>query len=293
MKARVWGCRGSLAAPGPDTVRYGGNTSCVEVRLSDGTIIVLDAGTGIRALGLRLEAENVRSLHLCLSHLHLDHLQGLGFFAPLFNPEVEVHIWGPRSTVRSLAERIGTYLSPPLFPVRLSQIPAALTFHDVSEEGWQVGSAQVIAMPVSHPDSTVGYRIEDGGRVLAYIPDHEPSLGVDIRTIEPDWISGHGLAAGADVLMHDAQYEDHEYPMRVGWGHSCLDHVLAFGQIADVKRLVLFHHDPLHTDADLDALTERARSQWNGNGQLDMAYEGMEIDLAVETARETAGLAER
>jgi phosphoribosyl 1,2-cyclic phosphodiesterase len=265
----------------------------VEVRLSDGTIVVLDAGTGIRALGLQLEAENVRSLHLCLSHLHLDHLQGLGFFAPLFNPDVEVHIWGPRSTVRSLAERIGTYLSPPLFPVRLSQIPATLTFHDVSEEGWQVGSAHVIAMPVSHPDSTVGYRIEDGGRVLAYIPDHEPSLGVDIRTIEPDWISGHGLAAGADVLMHDAQYDDHEYPMRVGWGHSCLEHVLAFGQIADVKRLVLFHHDPLHTDADLDALSERARSQWNGNGQLDMAYEGMEIDLAVEAARETAGLADR
>jgi len=150
-----------------------------------------------------------------------------------------------------------------------------------------------VAVPVSHPDSTVGYRIEDGGKVLTYIPDHEPSLGVDLRTIEPDWISGHGLAAGADVLIHDAQYADDEYPMRVGWGHSSLDHVLAFAQIAQVKRLVLFHHDPLHTDTVLDELSEHARGLWNGSGVLEMAYEGMEIDLSKDPAGEMAKLADR
>jgi phosphoribosyl 1,2-cyclic phosphodiesterase len=276
VRVKVWGCRGSLAAPGPDTVRYGGNTSCVEVRLADGTIVVLDAGTGIRALGLSLEAEGVKRVHLCLSHLHLDHLQGLGFFAPLFDADAEVHIWGPRSPVRSLAERIGTYLSPPLFPVRLSQIPSRLVFHDVSEEGWTIGEAKVFAVPVSHPDSTVGYRIEEGGRVLAYIPDHEPALGIDITTVEPNWISGHGLAADADLLLHDAQYSAEEYPDHVGWGHSSIDDAIAFGRATRASRLLLFHHDPSHSDDVLERLEALAVPK---HPSVGLAREGMSVEV--------------
>lgn len=285
MKARVWGCRGSLATPGPETLRYGGNTSCVEVRLDDGSVMVLDAGTGIRPLGLLLEAEDVREVHVLLSHLHMDHLQGLGFFKPLFDANVAVHIWGPSSPTRTLSDRIATYLSPPLFPVTVSQLPSKLTFHDAPEEAWTIGSGTVMAVNVAHQGPTLGFRIEDGGRSLAYIPDHEPSVGVDLRTLGPDWISGAQVAHAVDVLLHDSQYSEEEYPRHVGWGHCSIDHVVTFAQLAGVKRLVLFHHDPLHTDDQLDALGERARQLWDGaEGALDLAYEGMEIDLSAATS---------
>jgi phosphoribosyl 1,2-cyclic phosphodiesterase len=281
VKARVWGCRGSLATPGPDTLRYGGNTSCVEVRLDDGSVIVLDAGTGIRPLGLALEAERVTEVHILLSHLHMDHLQGLGFFKPLFDRDVAVHVWGPSSPTRSLSDRIATYLSPPLFPVSVSELPSDLTFHDAPETPWAVGAGTITAVNVAHQGPTLGFRIEESGRSLAYIPDHEPSAGVDLRTLGPDWISGSQVAHAVDVLLHDSQYSEEEYPRHVGWGHCSIEHVVTFAQLAAVKRLVLFHHDPLHTDDALDALGERARQLWDGDGAaLDLAYEGMEIDLA-------------
>jgi phosphoribosyl 1,2-cyclic phosphodiesterase len=281
VKARIWGCRGSLAAPGPETVRYGGNTSCVEVRLDDGTVLVLDAGTGIRPLGLSLAAEGVRTVHLLLSHLHLDHLQGLGFFAPLFDPKVEVHIWGPASPTKRLDERIAMYLSPPLFPVQLRDVPCRIQFHDTSDSEWSIGDARIVSANVSHQGPTVGYRIEDGGCSLVYIPDHEPSLGVDLHEVEVEWMSGHSLAAQADVLLHDAQYSEAEYPYKVGWGHSSIEHVVTFGRRAGVGRLVLFHHDPLHTDGELEQLLDRARDLWGGeHDRCELAYEGQEIRLA-------------
>lgn len=279
MKATVWGCRGSLAAPGADTVVYGGNTSCVELELADAPPVVLDAGTGIRLLGLEL-ASQPEPIHLCLTHLHLDHLEGLGFFVPLWQPGRELHIWGPASPVDALEERIARYLSPPLFPVQLSEVPAKLTFHDVPDAEFTLGSARVRAEPVSHRGPTVGYRFEDGGSVLAYIPDHEPYLGVDPGLAEPGWLSGFGLAEGADVLMHDGQYFEHEYPSHVGWGHSSVAHAVAFAQIAGVRRLLLFHHDPLHTDEQLRSLEVRARELWAGDGAPpELAREGMTVQV--------------
>ena len=280
MRARIWGCRGSLAAPGPETVRYGGNTSCLEVRLSDDSLIILDAGTGIRPLGLGLEIAPGSTIHLLLSHLHLDHLEGLGFFGPLWRPDVDLHIWGPASPTRSLQERIAMYMSPPLFPVHVTEVPSHPTFHDAPEIAWNIGTARILAQSVSHNGPTVGYRIEEAGRALAYIPDHEPGLGVDLRRVEPDWISGHALAAGADVLLHDSQYTEEEYPERLGWGHSSVDQVVAFGLAAYVKRLIMFHHDPMHSDARLEAHERRALELWDGDGQGPLlAREGMEIDI--------------
>jgi phosphoribosyl 1,2-cyclic phosphodiesterase len=262
-------------------VRYGGNTSCVEVRLDDGTAIVLDAGTGIRPLGLQLDREGVKVVHLLLSHLHMDHLQGLGFFRPIYDAGVELHVCGPPSTVQSLHDRIGAYLSPPLFPVSLSEIPSKLFFHDAPDEPWSIGSATVLAVTVAHQGPTLGYRIEEGGRSLAYIPDHEPSIGVDLRSLGVDWLSGHAVAREADVLIHDAQYSEEEYPEHVGWGHSSIEHVVTFAQLAKVKRLLLFHHDPHHSDAELDALCVRARELWPGSeDRLHVGAEGMEIDLS-------------
>jgi phosphoribosyl 1,2-cyclic phosphodiesterase len=280
VRVKVWGCRGSLAVPGADTVRYGGNTSCVSVRGSDGEVLVLDAGTGMRPLGIELAAEGAKVIHVLLSHLHLDHLQGLGFFRPLFNEDTEVHIWGPASPVLPLQERIATYLSPPLFPVRLADIPARVTFHDAPEEPIVIGGLSVRASLVTHQGPTVGYRVEEGDRSVVYLPDHEPGLGVDVALQPTDWLSGYELTNRADVLLHDAQYGDDEYPGHVGWGHSAIGHVVAFAQKADVGQLVLFHHDPGHTDVEMEALVDEARRLWGpADDRVCCAWDGMVIDL--------------
>ena len=280
MQARIWGCRGSLASPGPKTIEYGGNTSCVEVQLADGTLIVLDAGTGIRELGVRLAVERGRTIHLCLTHLHLDHIEGLGFFAPIWQADTELHVWGPPSALHSIEERVARYFSPPLFPVQLSDVPARTVFHDVPAEPWTIGSARLTAERVFHPGPTLGYRIDENGSALAYIPDHEPALGLQLDALSSDWISGFALAREADVLLHDSQYSEEEYPSRVGWGHSSIADSVLFAGIADARRLVLFHHDPLHADGELESLRERACELWGDGGEPPtLAHEGMELTL--------------
>jgi len=280
MQARVWGCRGSVAAPGPETIRYGGNTSCVEVRLASGHVVILDAGTGMRPLGVAMQDDLPAELNIMLTHLHMDHLQGLGFFRPLFAPGIDIHIWGPSSPVQRLAERIAMYLSPPLFPVRLEDVQSQPTFHDAPEVGVTIGSATIRAAKVTHQGPTVGYRIEEGGRAFVYLPDHEPSLGADLATVPAAWMSGHDIAHGADVLLHDGQYGDHEYPAHIGWGHSRVSDAMEFANKADVDRLVLFHHDPYHTDDELEVLLADARGHWSGmEDRVSLAREGMTIQL--------------
>jgi phosphoribosyl 1,2-cyclic phosphodiesterase len=280
VRAKVWGCRGSLAAPGPETVRYGGNTSCVEVRLSDERLIVIDAGTGIRNLGVSLGGDRPERIDIMLTHLHLDHIEGLGFFTPIWDPTCEVHLWGPPSPNRTLRERVATYFSPPLFPVHLDDIPSRLQFHDVPEEEWELGPATLRAAPVTHPGPTLGYRVEENGRSLAYISDHEPALGVDLSTVSPEWVSGYAVAQGADVLFHDSQYTEDEYPVRVGWGHSSIAHTVAFALLTKVRRLLMFHHDPLHSDGQLESMLRRAHQLWGAEqNDLELSYEGMEVDV--------------
>jgi phosphoribosyl 1,2-cyclic phosphodiesterase len=249
LRVRLWGTRGSIAAAGPETVRYGGDTSALEVTTNDGARIVLDAGSGIRPLGVSCPRD-VR-IDILLSHLHMDHVQGLPFFAPLLDPDVEVHIWGPISTTRSLRQRLSRYLSPPLFPVRVRELPSVV-FHDVIPGVFEVASVKVTADLVAHPGSTLGYRLEEGDRVLTYIPDHEPALGHNTYPEDPTWVSGFSLAREADMLIHDAQYTDEEYADRVGWGHTSISQLATFVDMADVRRLVTFHHDPGHADDMLD-----------------------------------------
>ena len=258
MKITLWGTRGSLAAPGPETVRYGGNTSCVEVRGGDGTCLVLDAGTGIRRLGGALMQSRGR-IDLLLSHLHMDHIQGLGFFAPLYQPGREVHIWGPPSTTLDLRGRLTRYLSPPLFPVSVRDLPCRPTIHDLPLEGFDVGGFHIVADLVCHPGLTVGYRISEGAVAAAYIPDHEPALGAQRFPGDGAWTSGFDLATGVDLLIHDAQYTEEEYPERAGWGHSSIGQAVGFAAAAEVRKLVTFHHDPAHDDVMLDHVFEKAR----------------------------------
>ena len=191
--------------------------------LSDGSLLALDAGTGIRSLGLALAAEPAR-LHILLTHLHLDHIQGLVFFAPAFRAQTEIVIWGPASPEASLRDRIGRYISAPLSPVEVRELPCDVSFRHCPEAEWEIGPARIRASSVTHRGPTLGYRIDDGDSSLAYIPDHEPALGADLTTLEEDWISGFELARDASLLIHDGQYSDEEYPEHVGWGHSALSH---------------------------------------------------------------------
>src|SRR4051794_3567965 len=209
MRIQILGSRGPIATPGPSTARYGGNTSCVPVEPDDGGTVILDAGTGLRSLGAAIGPEPGR-IDLLLTHLHVDHLEGLGFFAPIWSASTELHIWGPSSPVTPLQQRIATYFSPPLFPVHLNDVPATVICHDAPRAPWKIGSVTVTAEPILHPGPTVGYRLEEDGRVLAYVTDHEPSLGADLETLPAEWISGAGLAFGADMLIHDCQYTEDE-----------------------------------------------------------------------------------
>ena len=281
MRVTIWGCRGSVPTPGPETVTYGGNTSCVEVSLDDGTILVLDAGTGIRRLGFELVDRGMRKIHLFLTHLHLDHLEGLRFFAPLWDERVELDIWGPPSHQLSLGERVARAFSPPLFPVELRDVPATVTFHDVPREPWTIDHASLVAHLVVHPGPTVGYRIETRSASFAYLPDHEPALAGAIAGRSTDWISGASLASGVDALVHDAQYFEDEYEERIGWGHSSVADAVAFTRAAGAGRLVLFHHEPRHSDGLLEQLEDRARELASGEAgpSPTLAREGMVIEL--------------
>jgi phosphoribosyl 1,2-cyclic phosphodiesterase len=282
MKVKVWGARGSVPSPGPETTRYGGNTSCVQVTLSDGTVLALDAGTGIRSLGLALSEESTR-INILLTHLHLDHIQGLMFFAPAFRPSSEIVIWGPESPEASLHDRIARYISAPLSPVEMRELPCDVSFRDAPHSEWQIGPATVRAASVTHRGPTLGYRITEGDKSLCYIPDHEPGLGVNLEADDPEWLSGYELAHGADLLLHDCQYSDEEYPNHVGWGHSSLTDSLAFARRVEPERLMIFHHDPLHTDDFLDAFHGRAIECWEElggrPGQVEFASERRELTL--------------
>lgn len=273
MRVTLWGTRGSLASPGAETERFGGNTSCVEVRADDGSVLVLDAGTGIRRLGATLNG-TVRRVDILLTHLHMDHIQGLGFFAPLYAPEVEVHIWGPASTTLDLQTRLSRYLSPPFFPVHLRDLKCRLQLHEVPSAPFTIGPFQIFAALVCHPGPTVGYRITTGDGVFAYLSDHEPALGVAEFPHDAEWTSGISVAADADLLVHDAQYRADEYPDHIGWGHSALDDTLRFAALARVRHLVTFHHDPSHSDADIDAMIASAPPAAELGFQLTAGAEG-------------------
>ena len=278
MKVTPYGVRGSLAAPGPATAHYGGNTSSVRVTAPDGTVLALDAGTGIRSLALELPS-GLRRVDVLLTHLHMDHIIGLGFFAPLYDPEMEVHIWGPASATLSLEARLRRYLAPPLFPVRLRDLPCRLELHHMGRGRFSIGAFQVSAARVCHPGPTVGYRIETAQASLAYLPDHEPALGARHFPLEAEWTSGVDLARGVDLLLHDAQYTRQEYPRFVGWGHSTMHDAIAFARLAGARHLVAFHHDPGRGDAALEAALSAAIADMGVEFPVTPAAEGQSFEV--------------
>ncbi len=278
MKVEFWGTRGSLAAPGFDMARYGGNTSCVSVQDSEGTLIVLDAGTGIRNLGQSLPP-TVNKAHILLTHLHMDHIQGLPFFAPLRRPGAEIHIWGPASTTLGLNARLQKYLSPPLFPVSIRELAARIHFHELPYHVIEIGEFLIHAQLIIHPNPTIGYRIQSANAALTYLPDHEPALGGRAFARDTSWTSGYKLAEGADLLIHDSQYSEEEYRERIGFGHSSLAHAFRFAEVSNVKHFVPFHHDPTHDDNTLDSMFEQAIRELQPSYGVTPGHEGLSIEV--------------
>lgn len=278
MKVTFWGTRGSLASPGTDTARYGGNTSCVSVQGREGTLLILDAGTGIRNLGQALPSAP-HQVHILLTHLHMDHIQGLPFFAPLRRPGAEIHIWGPASTTLGLHARLQKYLSPPLFPVSVRELAANFHFHELPDHVMDIGEFQVRAQLIIHPNPTIGYRIQHKNSAVTYLPDHEPALGGRTFGKDNSWTSGYKLAEGADLLIHDTQYTEAEYQNRIGFGHSSIRHAFQFAGLCDVKHFAPFHHDPTHNDDALDHMFEQTIGELQPSYKVTPSREALAIDI--------------
>ena len=285
MRLTFYGVRGSCPCSGPSYATFGGATSCVLLETDTGTPIIFDAGTGMRALGTDLQPrlhERGIPLHarVLLTHLHYDHLLGLPFFSPLEDPGAVVEIYGPRQGETSLADLINGAVTPPFFPVQMTEFAGDVRWVEVADEDFATEDATVTSRWVPHTDPTLGYRVESGGVSVAYVPDHQAPL--DRLTIS-DGV--RDLCQGVDVLIHDAQYDDEEFARRSDWGHSTVAYAVRVALEAGVRQLVLFHHDPAHDDERILALEEAAR-QIPGADGLELivaAREGMTLDVGAMT----------
>ncbi len=286
MRLRFWGTRGSIASPGEATSRYGGNTSCVEVRADDGTVIVLDCGTGARALGVHLAREAAQQplhLHLFIGHTHWDHIQGFPFFVPAFLPGAELNVYAPLGFQQSLEEAMAGQMEYSYFPVKLRDLRSRIHFTELEEGFFRVAGVLVETQYLNHTAPTIAYRMSSNGATLAYVTDHEPFAHTEGTFHHPGDQHHVGFLRGVDVLVHDAQYSEAEYATRLGWGHSSIEYATDVALAAGVRRLVLFHHDPTHDDATMDRLEAGAQARVAAaSSTLDVvaAREGMEIEVA-------------
>jgi phosphoribosyl 1,2-cyclic phosphodiesterase len=277
MRVKFWGVRGSIATPGATTVRYGGNTSCVEVRVGD-DIIILDAGTGLRPLGLSLLKEfpdQPLNLMMLLTHTHWDHIQGLPFFPPIYNPRCRLKIFGCQGARKGLASMLTGQMESTYFPVSFDKLPSTIQIEELSDFNFEIGSVLVRALRANHPGMCVGYRLFSPDGIFVFFPDTEPRTGgVDREMVD--------FIRDADVLVLDSQYDFAGYKTHVGWGHGCVDDSVALAIQANVKQLLLFHHDPDSDDKKIDGFVKHARklvAKAKSKLKVDAASEGMVIEL--------------
>src|SRR6266516_2865123 len=283
-----WGTRGSIPTPGAQTARYGGNTPCVAVEGAGGQLVILDAGTGIRALGLHLveKPNGAVKVEILLSHAHWDHIQGLPHFKPFFAPGNAVRIWGSRQGTTSLEAILRQQMDPAVFPVPLDALSAQLTVQQVDADEFSIGEFRVQTMKLRHPGTTLGFRLTParGGASMAYVTDNELGPGGEYevsKTWRRDFV---GFLKGVGLLIHDAMYTPSELEQHRGWGHSTYEEAVTLAQDASAKKLVLFHHEPEHDDKEMDGLVAAARKfakQRSGGGSLEVvaAQEGMKVTL--------------
>jgi phosphoribosyl 1,2-cyclic phosphodiesterase/CheY-like chemotaxis protein len=294
-RVKFWGVRGSIPAPGPDTVHYGGNTSCVEVR-ADGEIIILDAGSGIRPLGLELgrkAGEQPISATLLITHTHWDHIQGFPFFLPAYNPKNRLRILGVEGARASLAATLAGQMESPYFPIALKQLPGNIEIEELRERRAKIGRVRIEACQSNHPDVAFGYRLFTSAGSLVYLPDNETFN--ELAAGRPDCAERRertrqltDFIAGADLLICDAQYDAEEYKTHMGWGHGCVDDVVRFAMAGNVRALQLFHHDPAHDDRKITEMLDHARKLAAAEGsplQIDAAREGAEFVIKAPASK--------
>jgi CheY-like chemotaxis protein/phosphoribosyl 1,2-cyclic phosphodiesterase len=300
MRVKFWGARGSIPTPGPTTLRYGGNTPCVEIRTDDGTLIILDCGTGLRELGLALKKEekllkrekNFIEGHILLSHTHWDHIQGLPAFSPALSKNYRFTIYGAPGGNQALRDVLGGQMAYTYFPITMSELAADLKFQEISEGAFNIGGVQVATRFVNHTVLTLAYRIKIGEATVVYATDHEP-YSVFLREGEPPKPGIYGVGGtngvthagdrqhihflfGADLLIHDAQYTAEEYRTKRNWGHSPADYAVDVAAAAKVKQLALFHHDPLHDDAAIEAMERHCRERAESQGAFLSVFAAVE-----------------
>lgn len=271
------GVRGSTPCSCPTLRRYGGNTSCVSVEAEGHDPIVFDLGTGMRPWGRSMIADDPVTVHALVTHMHWDHVQGLPFFTPLQSADTSMHVYGPGDGAATMGDTFGKFMAPPYFPIRVSDLPASVAFHDAHHSDFEIDRTTVMARPVPHCGKTNGYRVTRNNVSVAYVPDHQEPLGrpshVDPAVLE--------LCAGADVLIHDAQFWAHELEAKPDWGHCTPEYALEVAAQAGVRNLVLFHHDPAHNDEDLDEMTTRIESLAADRGVASVicATEGLKLSV--------------
>ncbi len=294
FKVKFWGVRGSIACPGPKTAKYGGNTSSIEIITDQDYRIVIDFGTGCRALGANLfsspDVKKPLRIYAFLSHTHWDHIMGFPFFGPIHAPSSVIDIYGPVPLSKSLEEIVGGQLTYEYFPVNFTQLQSTINYHELKEGSMELpGGLKVSYQYLNHPILCLGYRFEYQGKVISTCYDHEPFL--NLFADDPDnCVEGQQTAdesnkrisdffAGSDILVHDAQYTSKEYKNFTGWGHSTYKYAITQAMHSGVKKLVLFHHDPDRTDAKLDVITKKCGEKFNtADFKVMPAYEGLELD---------------
>lgn len=266
---KVWGARGSIPTPGPNTVKYGGNTSCLEVRCGE-QVIILDAGTGIRELGQILKNQMPLQASIFFSHLHWDHIQGFPFFMPFYAPGNTFNLYAERKTGGNLEDLLSAQMKYPFFPVPIPKSPSTLIFNDITaNQEIILGDIKVKSFRANHPDGCLAYRIEYKGKVIVYSTDTEHTDVLDENLCK--------AAENADIFIYDCNYTEEEYQQRKGWGHSTWNEAVKISEKSGVKKLILWHHDPLHNDEFIDNL-EKTVQEVFPNAQA--AYEGLKIDFS-------------
>ncbi|MBN2037820.1 MAG: MBL fold metallo-hydrolase [Chitinispirillaceae bacterium] len=257
MYIRCWGSRGSIPVSGPEYNRYGGDTTCIEIRSSRNDVIVIDAGSGIRLLGNKLVQEKIKKISHVFTHVHFDHTIGFPFFMPCYQRGSRITIFGKPFEYDTFKETLHSIIRAPYFPVDLLTLPASLSFKDIGTRPFSIGAVRISAIPLNHPNGGLGFRFEDRGKAFVFLTDNELS---DHRPGTLDFADFVDFCTGADLLIHDAEFDTGEYAQFKGWGHSTYPEVVDLGIAAGAKKLGLFHINNRRTDKEMDGLVAKARA---------------------------------